>query len=162
RSVAGDQVERARDAHSRHYSSFLQGVTPDLKGNDVHAGLADVQAELPNVLTAWHHAVTRADHQALDAARDALDHYFYYRSDFATACRLFAAAAEGLEAAAGTPDSQDGGHLRAVERVIGRLLVHLAEHERHRSRLARSLDIANDALERLEAAGDEADVAYAK
>jgi len=157
RSAAGAEVERAREAHSKHYCSYLKELTPDLKGNDVHAGLSAVQAELPNVLAAWRHAVTRADHHALDAARDAVDHYFYYRADFGTASRLFATAAESLTSATSTGEPQAD-----VERVIGRLQVHLSEHERHRSQLTLSLDIANQALERLEAAGTEADVAYAR
>ncbi len=165
RSQTGDLVERARRSHSRHYCAFLAGVTGDLRGNDVHAGLGAVQAELPNVLAAWNHAVTCADHEALDAARDALEHYFYYRADFGSACQLFAAAAAalgrtGTGAVAGQRKGREPSH--EARRVAGRLLVHHSEHERHRGRPARSLDIANEALEQLQEVGDEADVAYAK
>ena len=78
-SLAGAAVERARSAHSHYYCQLLLSVSGDLEGNDVHAGLGAVQAELPNVMSAWRHAATRADHQALDAARNALNHFFYYR-----------------------------------------------------------------------------------
>lgn len=159
RGAADEAVERAREAHSRHYCGFLEEVTADLDGNDVHAGLASVQAELPNVLAAWQHALARADHEALDRVRDAVNNYFYYRSDFATACGLFGAAAKALDDA---NEQRDEIGRAAASRVAGRLLVHHSEHERHRSRLAHSIEIANAALTRLEEVGNEVDVAYAK
>lgn len=170
-SLAGAAVERARSAHSHYYCQLLLSVSGDLEGNDVHAGLGAVRAELPNVMSAWRHAATRADHQALDAARNALNHFFYYRGDFARACQLFGDAAAALDTATDASlntanvaagSANEAGSDLAAARVAARLLVHHSEHERHRGRPARSLELATQALERLQDAGDDADVAYAR
>src|SRR5690606_19335197 len=73
-------LARARRAHSRYYCSLLARLTPDLKGNDVQGGLNRVQNELANVMSAWDEAIDNADVHAMEAARDALDYYLYYRA----------------------------------------------------------------------------------
>lgn len=162
RSSAESELARARTAHANHYSLLLESLTPNLKGNDVHAGLAAVQAELPNVLAAWNHAVTHADLAALDRARDALDQYFYYRADFATGCRLFGEAVEAVERAAPSNNSIAAGGPGGHARVAGRLLVHLSQLEGYRGRIPASVAVGERALAILTDVGSEADVAYAK
>lgn len=145
-------------AHSRYYCSRLATLTPDLQGNDVQAGLDEVQKDFANVLAAWNSAITRGDVEALDGARDALETYLYYRGRFATATDLFGRAAAAVDALAREPGSDRADRLR----VAGRLLLHEADHERHQGRLPQSQLLATRALAQLDRAADEVGMAYAR
>lgn len=157
------ELAAARREHSRYFCSLLGRLGDDLKGRDVAGGLSAVQADLTNFVSAWDDAVTRMDVAALDEARDALDHYFYYRARFPTAVDVFsrAAAAVGAAAAAGVATDVAGGRVDS-RRLEARLLLHQAEHERHLTRVRRSHDLALRALAILEEVAGPVDVAHAQ
>ena len=78
--ISGEKLEIARRVHARYYCARLGRLAVLLKGQDVKAGLDGVQADLANFLAAWNLAVADADAGSLDAAKDAMDNYLYYRA----------------------------------------------------------------------------------
>lgn len=145
-------ISVARAAHLEYFTQLLERLTPDLQGGDILAGLTAVQADLANIEAAWELAVQQLDLDALAAARQPLDHYFYYRARFTAGARLFGRAAEALAA-----DPQP-----AAQRLRGLMLRHQADRERWHGRLQPAQTLLNEALQLLHDFGDETDLAYAR
>lgn len=93
--AAGELVDTA-DRHARHFLGLLAGSLPDLRGPAQHETLAALSGEIDQLRTAWHHAVERADHEALATAAPAFFHVYDMLSWFQEGARAFAAAAEAL------------------------------------------------------------------
>lgn len=146
-------TDAVAEVHARYFTSLLARLTPDLKGSDPIGGLAVVEADAANFEAAWNHAVQHVDLGMLDAARDALDNYWYNRSLLGVARSGFTRAVAAVAARRDSPDA---------ERLYGRLLVQRAHYERLTGAMEESAEHAGAGLESLLEAGSPLDVAYAR
>lgn len=152
------ELEVGRAAHAGYFCRLLASLAPDLKGLDVPAGLMAIQAESANFEAAWDDAVKRADLEALENGREALDYYFYYRARYGAAVSAFGRAATALEPLA----AAEGPRQREANRLRGRLLLQQAEQEFGSGRSTKAGDRVDGALEILSAWGSDIDVAHAR
>ncbi len=155
---SGTELALATEAHATYYCSLLARLTPDLKGADVHRGLQLVQADIANFEAAWANAVNRRDLSALENARQALNHFYYYRGSFETAKRLFGEAITALQETVNTGGPQAG----AAARLRGLLLAQFAEKEFVQGELDSALNRVSDAIDALREHGAGADLLHAK
>jgi DNA-binding SARP family transcriptional activator/predicted ATPase len=97
---------RARDRHSRYYSSWLQPLGPDLNGARQGATLSEIAAELDNVRAACLWAAERGWSDRLDQVWYPLGLYFRTREAYEAGESIFRILSDRLAA---SPDPGDNG-----------------------------------------------------
>ena len=137
------QAEPTRDAHGRHYATYMSGLAEAMAGRPEPPHQRDAvdafDREHDNIRAAWLHAVATGTAEHVEAMREPLVMWLDHRSDFLECETLLTAALESPVSAQHGPE----------------LLLH-REYIRFQSG---SVDPANchvhDALEALESAGSD-------
>lgn len=150
------EADEARDRHCDYFIGFLSSRRQALEGQGQEAALAELGAEVDNLLAAWDWAVERLRTDAMDAAVHSLWLYMEVTGSISTWQGAFAAAVSALEGMPRMPDAIDAEeHRRRL--TYGRLLSHYGSsffrsggYERGEALIDRSIDI----LRLLDAPGD--------
>lgn len=88
--------EAIREAHSRYYVTFLQGMNEQLWGKSQKRAIRRIAEELDNVRLAWHRAVSQADAGKIRRAGDGLFLFCEVQTRYREARELFARAHAAL------------------------------------------------------------------
>ncbi len=89
--TVAEQMAEIRDAHSAYYCAFLAQREVDLKGARQQAAMAEIEADVGNVRTAWQWAAKREQFDQLAQALDSLGLFYLRRSrlyEGVALCRL--------------------------------------------------------------------------
>ena len=93
-----DSFKGAHDRHSAYFANFLQQREADLKGPREQTTLAEIEAEIDNVQSAWNWAVAQAQVEALIQASRGLGLFYLMRGRIPEGEEIYRLAAERLEA----------------------------------------------------------------
>ncbi len=159
RQAAVEQLASARAAHANYYCELLGQIGIDLKGRDVQRGLERVQADRANFELAWNHATATLNLTALEQAREALDHYLYYRARFQAARDYFSAAIAALEPLASDESAADQP---GAARLRANLIAQQAESDFNLGELTAAISQLREALATLKTVGSETELATAR
>ncbi len=144
------EVSVTRDRHSAYFLTFLQEREAALTGQGQQAALAEIQAEVENVRTAWSWAAEQGRAESLDRALDSLYHFYELRSQFQEGEEAFRHAAAHLAATGGQPPPPDPGlsegpSAKIQNRLLARqgaFCVQLGHYELAKGLLQNSLALA--------------------
>lgn len=92
-----EEEHATRAAHAAYYAAFLDQRRQVLQGFGQSAALREIEADLENVLAAWHWAVDRQRLDLLAQAIDPLHDYHLTRGLHQLGEQLFGQAAEALQ-----------------------------------------------------------------
>ncbi len=91
----GQMYER----HASYYARFLQACNARLKGQEEMQAMADIEADIENIRTAWFWAVDQEQVTVFQYACASLLRYYEMRGNYREGERLFAAAAAVVQRA---------------------------------------------------------------
>jgi predicted ATPase len=145
-------TEAAHEAHSRYFLHMLETLELDIKGRRQLGALAEIEADLDNIRTAWFWAMASGNYGDMECGVEALYLYFSLRGR----------SQEGAQFLWRTYRMLDKGTDADMERLRGRILVRyclvqtqlltdLAAHERD--------DLLAHALAGAETRGEQAEIA---
>jgi predicted ATPase/DNA-binding CsgD family transcriptional regulator len=150
RQYAAEQLDRAGETapttarHARYYEEWIAARAGELRGPSQQAALAAIGAEIEQVRAAWHHAVGRADAEAIGRMAGSLFQFYDMRSWFREGVEAFGSASQALA------DATDAAGQLAYGKVLARygwFTFHLGGQAEARDLLEQSLAL----LRRLDA-----------
>ena len=143
-----DQRVEVAQRHAAHYLGALDRWHVDLPHAPL-AAMAGFEADRPNVLAAWNHAVTAGDDAAVRRAAAALLDLCYRRGAGHDPMALFAAAVARLQALPSTPERPA---------LLGELLLYQAIFAFYAGRLRETDELVGRGLPLLRAGGNTSSV----
>ena len=104
--LAADPAEQSamRGRHAAYFLAYLTQREPLLMGKEQSHALAEISAEIANILAGWQQAVAHLDLAALEPAVDALYRYYWIHGRAQEGAELLAQAAARLSAIDEHPD----------------------------------------------------------
>jgi tetratricopeptide (TPR) repeat protein len=138
-------AQRARDRHSRTFCAALGRWAADLKCARQQEALAEMDAEVANVLSAWDWAAARGPVERIRRAMEGLRLYYSWRRLGKGTRSLYVAVVERFRHALPPPDRED--HALAKRTLALALMWHAPalDAERTRQLFQESLALLDDA-----------------
>lgn len=140
----GEQIAEIHGAHSAYFCAFLAQREVDLKGARQQAAMAEIEADVGNVRTAWQWAARQEQFDQLARALDSLGLFYLRRSRLHEGVALCRLPVEQLPmtSSSDSVDSQTGSGQGIVTCCQVRLLIWQSIFHRH----LRELEAAQLAL----------------
>jgi predicted ATPase len=107
--LSSDAGAAIRDRHCAYYVAAVSNWGADLKGARQQAALAEIEADVENVMVAWKLAITMGDVERVEQALDGLCRFFDWRGRIREGQVVCQEAADMLA----EEDRGDQNHLRA-------------------------------------------------
>ena len=108
----------AHDRHCTHYTAFLQRREADLSGPNAAEALTAIKAEIGNVRTAWHWALTQGKTDAIWQGLDGISRFYLLAGLYQEGEKLLEMTVERLRVLVEKADKPAGGPQTSFSKLL--------------------------------------------
>ena len=142
------EIERIRHQHCYYYTTFLNGLSNDLKGDGQQASMEKIAIDIDNIRASWRWAIERGNVEAIQLAQESLGLYYNMQGmmqegqlAFSRAVARFSKPSESTDDANRELSSQERIVLGYLLATLGQFCVYLGLFEEGQTHLQKSISL---------------------